>query len=272
MTNRKSFTPFLAPAAISLALLWIWTRFAELWIPSVAFYAGLVVFVTGLVSVAVPLRFLGVRARRAAALVALAGAVAGAAAVLWPVSADAQRAAGSTGLDRVLPEYDRNERHEMRVQGTLEQVRKAAAEVTFRDIRGLQTLMTLRAGKRVSAPPAPMLAAMTAPGAAFKLLARTDDEFVAGNIGRPWAGGRPAPVWNADEFRAYADPGYTKIAFNMRVQADEPGWCKVSTETRVLATDPAARTAFTRYWRVVYPGSALIRLMWLDAIQRRLVH
>jgi hypothetical protein len=44
----------------------------------------------------------------------------------------------------------------------------------------------------------------------------------------------------------------------------------VITETRVLATDDGARQAFTRYWRVVYPGSALIRVLWLDAVERRL--
>jgi hypothetical protein len=77
-------------------------------------------------------------------------------------------------------------------------------------------------------------------------------------------------IKNEEEFRSFAVPGYAKIAFNMRVEAAEPGWCKVSTETRIRATDQAARSAFTRYWRVVYPGSALMRLMWLGAVERRL--
>jgi hypothetical protein len=111
---------------------------------------------------------------------------------------------------------------------------------------------------------------MTAPHGAFTQLANLNDEFVAGNIGRPWANARPIAVADAGEFRSFADAGYAKIAFNMRVEAAEPGWCKVSTETRIRATDQAARTAFTRYWRVVYPGSALMRVMWLDAIERRL--
>jgi hypothetical protein len=44
----------------------------------------------------------------------------------------------------------------------------------------------------------------------------------------------------------------------------------VTSETRILATDEAARSAFTRYWRIIYPGSALIRVLWLDAVERRL--
>ncbi len=168
-----------------------------------------------------------------------------------------------------MPEFDRSERHEIRVQGSSEMVRRAAEEVTFSDIRGLQTLMSLRAAKQVKFKPKPVLATMTGPGANFTLLARTDVEFVAGNVGRPWMNERPTAIRNAEEFRSFASAGYAKIAFNLRVEPAEPGWCKVMTETRVLATDDASRQAFTRYWRVVYPGSALIRVMWLDAVQRR---
>jgi hypothetical protein len=43
----------------------------------------------------------------------------------------------------------------------------------------------------------------------------------------------------------------------------------VSTETRVFATSPAARRRFAAYWRVIYPGSAIIRRSWLRAIRHR---
>lgn len=250
--------------------MWIWSRFAEFWVPSVLFYAGLVTFLVGLVSVLVPLRFVGVRTRGEAVLVALAGAAIGAGALLWPVTAGSQLGGGTAELDRVLPEFDRGERHEIRVKGSVDQVSHAVEEVTFSDIRGFQTLMSLRARRRVTLPPRQVLATMTGPRGGFTQLARTNVEFVAGNIGRPWADARPMAVKNAEEFRSFAVPGYAKIAFNMRVEAAEPGWCKVSTETRIRATDQAARSAFTRYWRVVYPGSALMRVMWLDAVERRL--
>jgi hypothetical protein len=270
MTSRRSGAPALTVLVAGLVLLWIWTRFAEFWVPSVVFYAGLATFLVGIVSVLLPLRFLGVRTRGGALLVALAGVAIGAGALLWPVTAGAQSGGGTAELDRVLPEFDRSERHEIRVQGSVDRVSHAVQEVTFSDIRGFQTLMSLRAGRRVPAAAKPVVATMTGPRGGFTQLARTNVEFVAGNIGRPWANARPMAVKNEEEFRSFAVPGYAKIAFNLRVEAAEPGWCKVSTETRIRATDQAARSAFTRYWRVVYPGKALMQVMWLDAVERRL--
>jgi hypothetical protein len=270
MTSRKPVLSILVAVATAAALLWVWTRFADIWTPSVMFYAGLVLLLAGLISLVVPLKFVGVRTRTRGALVALAGMAIGAAALIWPTAAAPRSANGSAELDRVMPEFDRSERHEIRVPASCELVRRAAEEVTFSDIRGFQTLMSIRTMRKVEVRPKPVLAAMTGPGANFTMLARTDGEFVAGNVGRPWKNERPAPIAGAEEFRSFAGPGYAKVAFNMLVEPAGPGSCKLSTETRVFATDETSRSAFTRYWRVIYPGSALIRVLWLDAIQRRL--
>ena len=56
---------------------------------------------------------------------------------------------------------------------------------------------------------------------------------------------------------------------NFLVSPDGPHASIVSTETRVHANDARSRRLFARYWRVIYPGSALIRRMWLRAIERR---
>jgi len=45
--------------------------------------------------------------------------------------------------------------------------------------------------------------------------------------------------------------------------------CVVTTETRVQATDARTERRFRLYWTLIYPGSTLIRRMWLRAIQRR---
>jgi hypothetical protein len=47
------------------------------------------------------------------------------------------------------------------------------------------------------------------------------------------------------------------------------GWTRLTTETRVYATDASSRRRFAGYWRVIYPGSALIRRMWLRAVRER---
>ena len=56
---------------------------------------------------------------------------------------------------------------------------------------------------------------------------------------------------------------------NFLVTPDGPASSIVSTETRVFANSPEARRRFAAYWRAIYPGSALIRRMWLRAIDRR---
>ena len=56
---------------------------------------------------------------------------------------------------------------------------------------------------------------------------------------------------------------------NFLVEDEGGGWTRVTTETRVFATDAAATRRFAAYWRLIYPGSALIRRMWLRAIARR---
>jgi hypothetical protein len=57
------------------------------------------------------------------------------------------------------------------------------------------------------------------------------------------------------------------MGFLIEDQGD--GWSRLRTETRVFATDASARRRFAVYWRLIYPGSSLIRHMWLDAIRRR---
>ena len=56
---------------------------------------------------------------------------------------------------------------------------------------------------------------------------------------------------------------------NFAVTPHGPNGSIVSTETRVFASSPSARRRFAAYWRVIYPGSAIIRRMWLRAIEKR---
>jgi hypothetical protein len=50
---------------------------------------------------------------------------------------------------------------------------------------------------------------------------------------------------------------------------EQDGGTRLETETRVLATDANSYEGFARYWRVIGPGSAAIRRVWLRAIARR---
>ncbi|MFN2400291.1 MAG: hypothetical protein ABR543_16885, partial [Gemmatimonadaceae bacterium] len=72
-----------------------------------------------------------------------------------------------------------------------------------------------------------------------------------------------------DVFQKRLPPGFALAAMNFAVQPDGAGGSFVSTETRVFANSSDARRRFAAYWRVIYPGSAIIRRMWLRAIERR---
>lgn len=75
-------------------------------------------------------------------------------------------------------------------------------------------------------------------------------------------------AWPARETRSAA-PGFALAAMNFELEDDGPGACRVTTETRVHATDARSRRLFATYWRTIYPGSALIRRLWLRAVRLR---
>jgi hypothetical protein len=56
---------------------------------------------------------------------------------------------------------------------------------------------------------------------------------------------------------------------NFLVTPDEGGGSTVITETRIYANNPSSLRRFGVYWRLIHPGSDLIRRMWLRAIAQR---
>jgi hypothetical protein len=272
---RKAL-PFLLLAAVAGGLLWLFDYFAPLEPASVAAYAGLTIAFLGLVSVIKPLRPLGLGRRRSGALVILAGIAVLAAALCWPAGTTrvAQR---RSSLDDFLPEYHFSERHVVRVHAAPARVSAALKEVTFGELKVYDALMRVRSmasgrfrGSRSSALAGRrILDVMAHPRSGFLPLHEDAREVVMGMVGRPWASGREPSVDGAAGFAAFDEPGSVKIAFNLLVEDEGGGWSRVVTETRVRATDDAAKRVMGRYWRLIYPGSGMIRRMWLNAIRDR---
>ena len=96
-----------------------------------------------------------------------------------------------------------------------------------------------------------------------------DRELVVGIVERMASSRSEMPPARPEEFMSFKDSGAVKIAANFRVEDSGGGWSKVTTETRILATDRQAKGRFGVYWRLIHPGSALIRRSWLEAIRRR---
>lgn len=179
-----------------------------------------------------------------------------------------------TIIDDFLPKYHFNEFHSTRVHAEPEAVYAAVSQVTAREIRLFRILTWIRsphlgkAPESILAPPADEPVLDVALRTGFQLLADAPPrEIVFGMVqGRaPFSRQPPTP----QDFKDLNRAGYVKIAMNFHVSPDQDGWSTLTTETRVLGTDASAKRRFGRYWRVIYPGSALIRVMWLKAIKAR---
>jgi hypothetical protein len=243
-------------------------------IGSALVYAGLVVFGVGIASLVHPLRWLGVAGRGNGALfLAALGATLLLIGIVLPAPF-IRIADEPMHLDDFVPAYQFAEAHEARVRAPADRVYHAIQQVTANEIRFFRLLTWIRAPHIPGRGPESIL---NAPGeqpllsvalrSGFMLLVEEPGrEIVVGTI---VCCGPPPRGLTPEGFRALDEPGYAKAAMNFRVTDAGGGWTRLTTQTRVVATDATARRRFAIYWRAIYPGSALIRRMWLAAIARR---
>lgn len=187
-------------------------------------------------------------------------------------------------LEDFMPMYDFNEVHAIVISATPNRIFRAIREVTPQEVQLIQTLFKIRSlpalimgkGKTMFHGTTmftnePLLDQFLKYG--FSMLNENPDlEMVFGHIGQSWKfqGAQPYEISDTQDFLNFDRPDYLKIAMNFHVDTySNIGETKLSTETRIIATDSAARKKFAIYWRFIYPGSALIRRMWLRAIKRR---
>jgi hypothetical protein len=235
-------------------------------------YAGLAGLAIGLASLARPLAFLGVRTRSVAARVMIASAASLLVGFGLPAG-DLDAPDPATRLDAILPVYQFAELHQIDVAASPSRVFAAIKAVTASEIRFFRLLTWIRApswpwmerpeGILAAPPDKPILDVALAGG--FLLLDEEPErEIVFGTL--VCCG--PPLVRDAAELIALDRPGHAKAFMNFTVRP-EGTTSRVTTATRVFATDPHARRRFATYWRLIYPGSALIRRSWLQAIKRR---
>jgi hypothetical protein len=182
-------------------------------------------------------------------------------------------------LDDFLPQFDFNEVHIISMHASRERVFRALTDLTPAEIALVRTLFAIRSlparllGKGGMGFSATQPFLQQALRSGFTLLAESpNQELVLGTIGQFWKLTGSAPIRLAEpaEFLNFHHPDYAKAAMNFSLEErSEASSINVRTETRILVPDPATRKKFARYWRVIYPGSALIRRMWLRAIKRR---
>lgn len=177
-------------------------------------------------------------------------------------------------LEEALPVYDFSERHAITIAASEERVDQALRAATPGEMPLLRALFGLRSlPARVARRPG-IAAARERPlldqlaGLGFNVL--SERPVVLGLVDQPWkaTGGETVHLAHAEDFAAFECPGFVKAALDFRCTPVTAG-TRLETETRVRATDPATRRRFGRYWRVIRPGSGLVRRSWLRGVKRR---
>ena len=126
-------------------------------------------------------------------------------------------------------------------------------------------------GKPLPAQPTSHIEDFAGPGRDWLVLAEEPDrEVVVGAIGRFWQAridwAKTAPA----EFPEFAQPGFGKVAWCIRVDPRVEGGAWITFELRVTATDDGAWRKFEPYWRLIGRFSHLLRHSFLREMRKQL--
>lgn len=208
-----------------------------------------------------------------AAIVAIAGNLALAVALLWPPRESHAAAPPVSKLDSIVPVWQFDERHTIEINASPAAIDKAIRDVTAGEIRLFQLLTGIRRGGErqgediLNVPDQRPILSAAITGGFLVLSDEPQREIVFGA-----AVTKPAELTlTAEQLRRWSEPGVARAIVNFRIEST-PGVSNrqlLTTETRVHATDSLTARKFSWYWRMIYPGSSLIRVGWLDAIKKR---
>ena len=172
-----------------------------------------------------------------------------------------------TLLDELVPVWTDRTVQGMAVNASSERVAESIRETSLNDARIASLLVAARTAGASLGQHRPFVETGDfEPG--FVRLGDSDSEVCLGFIGRPWPGGAPGPeVRDVADFCDSEAYDLVKVAVSIRCAPADYGTLLV-TETRIVV-GPLARRHFGLYWRLVKPGSSLVRRSLLRAIARR---
>jgi hypothetical protein len=235
-------------------------------------WAGIALGAAGALALLRPLRRLGIPTRRRALLVLSAALAALAAGALLPAPLE-RAGVPATRLDAQVPEWQFDEFHEIRVHASPERVEAAIRAVTAGEIRLFRLLTWIRHPRWPWSREAPSILAAPADRPILDTALASGFFLVDQEPGRELVIGTvviaPRDLAAPDSFAKLTTEGTAKAAMNFEWRDAGGGWTRLTTTTRVVAYGAGARRRFAAYWRVIYPGSALIRRTWLAAIRDR---
>ncbi|MBN1959416.1 MAG: hypothetical protein JW841_00595 [Deltaproteobacteria bacterium] len=189
---------------------------------------------------------------------------------------------GIMELNKIMPKFEFNEIHSIRVHAAPTDVLKAIEQFTISEISRLVFLLLwlrelpsklfshrLSAGKHTKDIPALHLLDDQHGGFA-RLLIKTDVEIVYGFVSKFWKllSEENLPITDTQSFSACNTPGFGKVACNF-IALEDNDYTIVQTETRISAPDKKTLRKIQFYWRLIRLGSGLTRILMLRAIKRR---
>ena len=180
-------------------------------------------------------------------------------------------------LDAFIPEPRLVEIDHAEVAGRPEVVEAAARGLDFASSPLLHALFGLRsipARVRGHAEPTPHMRLSDIgrqPGPGFVVLAdEPGHALTVGAIGRFWQPDIPFVEITPEGFAAFDEPGYGKVAWQIRFEPLGEHDTRVVFELRVTATDDDAWASQRRYFRHIGPFSHFIRRHMLTLLRREL--
>ena len=241
---------------------------------SVFVYLGFAATLIGLLSFLRPMRFLCIRTRFSAAIVATTGLLA--VVVILSLPARTKRVATpETKLDEWMPAWQFDEGHEIHVDAPPEKVFAAIRAVRADEILFFQTLTAIRRCGRpgpesiMNAPEEKPLLDIATQTTFVYLTDEAPRELVVGTVVAAPRGIHAPAKLTPEIFRKTLPPGVALATMNFLVTPDNHGGSTISSVTRVYGNNAPIVRQFAVYWRIIHPGSDIIRRMWMRAIKRR---
>lgn len=182
-------------------------------------------------------------------------------------------------LDEFFPAFDARERHVVRISAQPEAVYAALRTADLSRSIVTKTLLTIRAlpawlAAAAAGRPRPARRSGAVTLAAFERLGfvvlaeRPPVEMLIALQGRFWTLDGALESLDEATARQPVPPGRARAGWNFALTPEPRGTTVLSTETRILCADAATRRRFLRYWRVIRPGSGLIRRAMLASVKR----
>ena len=241
---------------------------------SVLLYLGFAIVLAGALSILWPLRSLRIRTRWRGVVVAVVGFLVVVVACALPAQTK-RVSTPTTKLDEWMPTWQFDERHQIHVGAQPEKVFEAIHAVTADEIFLFRTLVAIRRCCRpgpesiMNAPENKPLLDVATQTTFIYLANEAPHEIVVGTV---ISAPRDIPKPNKltpEVFHKELPPGVVLATMNYLIMSDSGGGSAVSTVTRVHGNNAESVRRFAVYWRIIHPGSDIIRRTWLRAIKRR---